>query len=91
MIALVTLAYSELECSKYLSYRLPLTTDSSIGLKLSPKSSRKCQPLLSDTWKSIFQLLRMLSHSFFLLNSYEDLHGKIGVSSNFFISLSTIK
>ena len=87
MITLVALVQSELECPKYLSYVLPLEINGSIGFESSSRSSRKCCPLSSKAWKCIFQLLRML---FFLLKSQEDLHGKMGVRSSFFVSLSTI-
>ena len=66
-IALEALVHSEFECSKYLGHGLSLVYESSIGLLLSSRSSRKCWPLLSDDWSVIFQLLRISLHSFFLL------------------------
>ena len=89
-ITLVALVQSELECPKYLSYVPPLEINGSIGFESSSRSSRKCCSLSSKAWKCIFQLLRMLLHSFFLLKPQEDLHGKMGVRSSFFVSLSTI-
>jgi len=53
-------------------------------------SSRKFCPLSSNAWKDIFQMLIMMSYSFFLLKSYDDLQRWIRVRSNFFVSLSTM-
>ena len=89
-ITLEALVQSKLEYPKYLSYDLSLVIDGSIGFESSSRSSKKCCPLLFNAWKCIFQLLRMLFHLFFLLKSHKDLHGKIGVRLNFFVSLSTI-
>ena len=73
-----------------LSYGSHLVINGLIGFKFISRCFRKCYPLSFDVWKSILQLLRMLLHLFFLLKSHEDLHRKIEVRLNFFISLSTI-
>jgi len=89
-IAFETLVQSELECLKNLSYSPPLEYNGSTGFKFSSRSSKKCWPLLSEAWKIIFQLLRIVSHLLFLLKSYKDLHKKLGTRLNFFIFLSTV-
>ena len=86
-IALVALVQSKFKCLKSLSHGLPLTIDSSIGLKLLSTSSRKCFHLLSEAWKNIFQLFTVLLYLFFLLKSQDNLHEKIRVRSNCFVSL----
>ena len=80
---------SELEWPKSLSHRLPFAVDSSTSFR-SSSSSIKCLSLSSDTWKTIFQLLRILLHLFFLLKFYNNLHRKVGKRLNFFISLLTM-
>ena len=87
-VALIVLIQSKFECLKNLSYRPPLAINSSIGLKSSLMSSRKCLFLLSKAWKSIFQLFKVLLHLFFLLKSQDNLHEKIRARSNCFVSLS---
>ena len=83
-ITLKALVQSEFECLKYLSHGPLLAIEDSIEFELLSRSSRKWCPLSFDAWNCIFQLLRMLSHLFFLLKSHKDLHGKMRVRSNFF-------
>ena len=90
MIALEALAYKELEWPKNFSYSPFLEYKDSIGFKSSSRRFKKYFSLLLEAWNVIFQLLRILSHSFFLSNFHKDLQGKIRTRSKFFISLLTI-
>ena len=90
-IALVALVHSEFEWPKCLSHNPPFEKDGSIDQRSSSRRSKKLLPFTSEAWNSIFQVLRILSHSLFLSNSQEDLHRKMGMRSNFFVSLSTIE
>jgi len=89
-IALEALVQSKLECLKNLSHSSPLAYDGSMSFKSLSESSKKCWSLLSEAWKIIFQLLRIVSHSFLLFKSHEDLYKKLGTRLNFFVSLSTV-
>lgn len=89
-ITLVALTHSELEWPKNFSHGLPLNTYGLIGFESLSRSSRKLQPLMSDTWKDIFQLLRIESHSLFLLKSHNNLYRKTEEKLKYLVSLSTI-
>ena len=89
IIALEALAHRELKWPKNLSHELSLIYDSSMILSLLSIRSRKCFPLRSDAWKIILHLLAMLSHSFFLLKSQDDLQENSRMRLKDFISLST--
>ena len=80
-IAFKALIHNKFECPKCLSHSSPLVHDSLIGLLLLLRSSRKCWLFLSDTWKVIFYLLKILSYSFFLLKSYDVLWSPLHVYS----------
>jgi len=71
-IALVALTHSEVEWSKYLSQVLPLEYIGSKDLLLLLRSLRNRCSFSSDTWKIIFHLIRISSHSLFLLKFYDD-------------------
>ena len=89
VIALDALAHNELEWLKYLSHEPPLIYDGSITLSSLLMRSRKCLPFISDAWKVISHLLIRLSHSFFLLQSQDDLLGNSRVGLKDFVSTST--
>ena len=89
VIALVALAYNILEWPIYYSHSLPLLYIGSKILLLLSTSSRKCLLFWSNTWKVIFQLLMMLSHSDFLLKSQEFLIGNSRVRMNNLVSILT--
>ena len=55
----------------------------------SSHKSRNCHPFKSKAWKIIFHVLESSLHSFFLLKSHDDLHGKWGIRLNDLVSLST--
>jgi len=73
MITFETLAQSELECPKNLSYNSSLEYKDLIGFKSSLSSSKKYYSLAFNIWNVILQLLRILSYLLFLSKFYEDL------------------
>ena len=89
MIALVALAYNIFEWPKCWSQRLFLIVNSSRGLDLSSRSSRKFFPLLSDTWKNILHCERIELQSHFLQKSQDNLHERLGDKLKLLECLST--
>ena len=87
-MALVALAHNEFEWPKYFSHNPSFKYISSILLRLSLRRSIKFLLLSSNALNITFYLLINSSHSFFQLNSHEDLHGKRGVKLNFLVLLS---
>ena len=88
-IALVALVHKEFEWPKYYNQGPPLIYNSSIELRLLSNNFRKFFSLRSATWKFIFHWERTESYFHFLLKSYNDLHGKIGIELKLLKSLST--
>ena len=84
MIVLIALMYKEFKYSKYLIYKPSLIYKDSIRWKLSNRL-RNCLPLVSDTWKVILQVFKILSHLLFLSKSQDNLYENKDVKLNIFV------